>query len=347
MNGCQPLLRYARPRLLMNYVAGRCFYRAAPIWLDFRLTNRCNHRCRYCDIPNDPAIDMTTEEVKAVIDKTKHVCSWVLLTGGECLLRQDIGEIVSYVKKTTDLILVLNTNMFLLRQAFERIRAADIIFFSIDGRAKTHDAQRHPGSYARVIDALEQLTTVPGRRPSLLSLSVLHKQTEIQDLDHVLQLSERYGFGPNFQLIRHYDCSRDSRSLDALDAHGTALLDYLLAQKRAGRFMTNTTRGLRVLKDVASGVNTLPCYSGRLFCYVTNTGAVALCFSRPHHPRYLSLRDPDVSFEAALARLAQIRPTKERCAGCTCTTPIELAAFALDPRTIGEVLGSFAPRQPA
>ncbi len=284
MSALQPLLHYATPRLLKNYVAGRCFYRAAPIWLDFRLTNKCNHRCAYCDIPNDSAPDMTTAEVKAVIDKTKHVCNWVLLTGGECLLRKDIGEIVDYVKDTTDLVLVLNTNMFLLREAFERVRRADVIFFSIDGRPKTHDAHRHEGSYARVVDALELLSDLPGRRPSLLSLTVLHKQTRIEDLEHVLRLSERYGFGPNFQLIRHYPFSRNSRSLDAHDAHGLALLDYLLEQKRAGRFMTNTSRGLRVLQDVASGLNTLPCYSGRLFC-TRRTPVRSRCASRDRTTR--------------------------------------------------------------
>jgi MoaA/NifB/PqqE/SkfB family radical SAM enzyme len=347
MIALRPLARYATPRLLRNYLSGRLLYRPAPIWLDFRLTNRCNHRCVYCDIPNDRAPDLTTAEVKAVIDKTRHVCNWVLLTGGECLLREDIGEIVDYVKTTTDLVLVLNTNMFLLREAFERVRRADVIFFSIDGRPETHDAYRHQGSHARIVDALELLARGQGARPSLLSLTVLHKHTQIEDLEHVLRLSERYGFGPNFLLIRHYPFSRNSRALDAHDAHGISLLDYLLEQKRAGRFMTNTSRGLRVLREVATGVNALPCYSGRLFCYVTNTGSVALCFSRPQDPRYLCLRDPEVSFESALARLAQIRPTKERCAGCTCTTPIELAAFSLDPRTIREVLSTFTPRRPA
>jgi MoaA/NifB/PqqE/SkfB family radical SAM enzyme len=332
---------YPTPRMVRNYVLGRYFFRPAPLWLDFRVTTRCNHNCVYCGIPSQPVEDMTTQEVKAVIDKTKHVVNWVLLTGGECLLRPDIGEIVDYLKTTTDLKVTVNTNMSVLPDAYEKISRTDHIFFSIDGREQTHDTYRRQGSHAKVVEALDFLAR-RGTRSRLLSLTVLHRGTQIADLDHVLRLAEQYSFGPNFQLIRHYSASKRSREIDALNAHGQELLDYLIEQKRKGRFMTNTTKNLKILKDIAAGVNDVPCYSGRLFCYVTSEGRVALCFSRPSDDRYLSLKDEDVSFERALERLTEIRPGRQRCPGCTCTTPIELATFSFtDPRMVWETIGTF------
>jgi len=331
---------YPTWRMLKNYVLGRYFFKPAPLWLDFRVTRRCNHHCAYCSIPNRAANEMTTAEVTTVIDKTKHVANWVLLTGGECLLRTDIGEIVDHIKTTTDMKVTVNTNMLLLQETFEKIQHADFLFFSIDGREETHDAYRCNGSYAKVIAGLEFLRHSRLRRRGLLSLTVLHKGTQKSDLEHVLQLSDRYSFGANFQLIRHYSASGRSREIDSHNAHGLRLLDYLLEQKSRGRFITNTTRNLEILKDIARGINTIPCHSGRLFCFITSEGKVALCFSRPDHDRYLNLRDPGVTFEMALQRLAEIRPDRQRCPGCTCTTPIELATFSIfDFQMIRETIG--------
>jgi MoaA/NifB/PqqE/SkfB family radical SAM enzyme len=285
---------------------------------------------------------MTTADVQTLIDKTKHIANWVLITGGECLLRTDIGEIVDYVKTTTDMKVTVNTNMFLLKETFEKIRHTDFLFFSIDGREETHDAYRHRGSYAKVIEGLEFLKHSPNTLRGLLSLTVLHKGTQISDLEHVLQLSDQYSFGANFQLVRHYSASGRSREIDSHNAHGLHLLDYLLEQKSRARFITNTTRNLKILRDIARGINIIPCYSGRLFCFITSEGKVALCFSRPDNDRYLNLRDKGVTFEMALQRLTEIRPDRQRCPGCTCTTPIELATFSvLDFQMIYETLRTF------
>ena len=333
---------YPTLKMLRNYVRARYFFKPAPLWLDFRVTNKCNHHCAYCSIPDHTADEMTTGEVKTVIDKTKHIANWVLITGGECLLRKDIGEIVDYIKTTTDMRVTVNTNMFLLQETFEKIRGTDFLFFSIDGREETHDAYRCKGSYSKVIAGLEFLKHSRSTIRGLLSLTVLHKGTQKSDLEHVLQLSDQYSFGANFQLIRHYSASGHSQEIDSHNEHGLDLLDYLMEQKSKGRFITNTTRNLKILKDISRGINIIPCYSGRLFCYITSEGKVALCFSRPDHDQYLNLRDKNVTFEMALQRLTEIRPGRQRCPGCTCTTPIELATFSfLDLRMISETLRTF------
>jgi MoaA/NifB/PqqE/SkfB family radical SAM enzyme len=328
-----------KPRIVKNYIKARYFYKPAPMWLDFRTTNRCNHRCDYCNIPNEKANEMTTDEVKTIIDKTKHVANWVLVTGGECLLRDDIGEIVDYIKKTTDMTVVVNTNMFLLKEKFEQVKNTDAFFFSLDGLEATHDKHRLKGSYKKVIEALEFLQ---GKKYTLLSLAVLHKDTTIGDLEHILQLSEKYSFNSSFQLIRHYQLSKDSKKIDSHNQHGVELMNYLIEQKKKGRPMSNTTKNLEMERDIAMGINKIKCYSGRMFCYITSEGKIALCFSRPNDDRYLNLKDKGVTFEMALKRLEEIRPGKKRCAGCTCTTPIEMATFSfLDPKTMIELYRSF------
>lgn len=333
---------YPGLKMLGNYIRARYFFKPAPIWLDFRVTNHCNHHCAYCSIPSQPAKELNTEQIKTIINKTKHITNWVLITGGECLLRPDIGDIIDYIKTSTNMKITVNTNMFLLPETFTKIKNTDYLFFSIDGREATHDTYRCKHAYARVIESLEFLKHYPHDLRGLLSLTVLHKNTQISDLEHVLYLSDKYGFGANFQLIRHYSSSGRSLEMDAHNAHGIELLDYLLEQKKKGLYITNTTKNLNILKDIAVGINTIPCYSGRLFCYITSEGKVALCFSRPEDERYLNLCEGDVTFQMALNRLTEIKPTRQRCPGCTCTTPIELATFSLcDFQMIAETIKTF------
>lgn len=68
------------------------------------LTYQCNHRCFFCSCPWEYVSkykdkELTTEEWKKVIDTlVEHGVSQVTITGGEPLLRQDLQELIRYIK---------------------------------------------------------------------------------------------------------------------------------------------------------------------------------------------------------------------------------------------------------
>jgi len=77
-----------------------------PVDGSIELTFRCNFRCAhcYCNLPlNDQDAvkkELKTEEVLHVFDQIAEAgCLWLLLTGGEPLLRKDFLEIYTYAKK--------------------------------------------------------------------------------------------------------------------------------------------------------------------------------------------------------------------------------------------------------
>ncbi|MBU4491985.1 MAG: radical SAM protein [Euryarchaeota archaeon] len=98
-------------RLHNNAVAKRI-----PIGGSLELTFRCNLRCAhcYCNLPaNDQdAIDkeLSTEEAFNIFGQIAEAgCLWLLITGGEPLLRKDFLEIYTYAKKK-GFIITLFTN---------------------------------------------------------------------------------------------------------------------------------------------------------------------------------------------------------------------------------------------
>ena len=94
--------------------------RRTPLGGTLELTRRCNNRCRHCynNLPAaDPAAlasEMGTAEVCRLLDELASAgCVWLLLTGGEILLRPDFLEIYDRAKEKGFLV-TLFTNATLL-----------------------------------------------------------------------------------------------------------------------------------------------------------------------------------------------------------------------------------------
>ncbi len=135
--------------------------------VSWNLTQRCNLECAHCYMSAfagaDTAGELTTAECRRVIDEIAQVNPnvFLILTGGEPLLRRDLWEIAAYAaeKRFTT---VLGTNGVLLREreaALMRkhgVLGASISLDSTD--AARHDAFRHlPGAWRGAVRATRTL----------------------------------------------------------------------------------------------------------------------------------------------------------------------------------------------
>jgi radical SAM protein with 4Fe4S-binding SPASM domain len=136
--------------------------------VSWNLTQRCNLECAHCYMSAHAGADtrgeLSTDECRRVIDDIARVNPnvFLILTGGEPLLRRDIWDVAGYASGkgfTT----VLGTNGVLLREREAKLMrergvlGASISLDSTD-RAK-HDAFRHlPGSWDGAVRATRVLT---------------------------------------------------------------------------------------------------------------------------------------------------------------------------------------------
>jgi radical SAM protein with 4Fe4S-binding SPASM domain len=141
------------------------YYRAYSI--SWNLTQRCNLLCAHCYMSAfsgaDPSRELTTEECRRVIDEIAQVNPnvFLILTGGEPLLRKDLFDIAGYAAEK-EFTVVLGTNGILLREMQARlmrqhgIQGASISLDSAD--PAKHDTFRHlPGAYQGAIRATQAL----------------------------------------------------------------------------------------------------------------------------------------------------------------------------------------------
>ncbi len=181
-----------------------------PLDVGLDLTYRCNNRCVhcYCSLPesDEEAIgkELTTAEIKKTLDKLAAMGSlWLLISGGEPLLRPDFEEIYLHAKKKGFLI-TLFTNGTLIDDRIIGILSARPPFaveISIYGatRGTYEKVARVEGSYNRCMDGIEKILHARIVL-KLKTMALTTNQHEIEDMDRMArQLGCEFRFDPIIQ----------------------------------------------------------------------------------------------------------------------------------------------------
>jgi radical SAM protein with 4Fe4S-binding SPASM domain len=139
-----------------------------PLAGTIELTRRCNNRCRHCynNLPaNDSkalASELSTDEIKRILGETAEAgCVWLLLTGGEILLRPDFLDLYNYARRS-GLLVTLFTNGTLvtprLADALAQSRPFSIEITLYGCIAETYErVSGVPGSFRRCMEGIRLL----------------------------------------------------------------------------------------------------------------------------------------------------------------------------------------------
>ena len=80
--------------------------KSSPVQLTLFVTSRCNIRCKMCfywePVENKSTQEITLEEVEK-ISKSMPDFFWLLLSGGEAFVREDLAEIVETFYKNNNI----------------------------------------------------------------------------------------------------------------------------------------------------------------------------------------------------------------------------------------------------
>ena len=133
-----------------------------PLSVQLDLTYRCNERCVHCYLDHDDHGEMTTAEIKNLLDQMADAGVFYLtISGGEILMRRDFFEILEHARLRTFCI-KLKTNGVLIREKeAARLRELGVESVQISiysHRPEVHDAiTKMPGSLRQSIEAVRFL----------------------------------------------------------------------------------------------------------------------------------------------------------------------------------------------
>ena len=169
-----------------------------PPFLIASITSKCNlhcagcySRCNHATVDAEPVRQLTSEEWLRIFDEADELgISFILLAGGEPMLRRDIIEAAG--KKSGILFPIFTNGTFMDEKYFDLMdRCRNLIpIMSIEGEREITDQRRGKGIYDRLIANMDELH----RRGLIFGASITVTTQNVQEVtsDNFLQkLSDR------------------------------------------------------------------------------------------------------------------------------------------------------------
>ena len=243
-----------------------------PVAVRWNLLHRCPSRCAYCNLWRTPAEEMTFEEIRPLLGQLARLgTTQISFSGGEPLLREDIGEIVEETARV-GISPTMNSSGFGLKKRLASLGRLDQLKISLDGPEEIHDQVRNrPGAFKTALEAAE-LGSENLRR---ISFATTITRYNVHNLDFMLRMAERFATTTAFQPLKTlYRGVRDEEQpVPAADDYRRAV-DLLITEKRRGnRHIRNSMAELERMRHWPD-YPPLTCGAGRIFVMIDPDGTL-------------------------------------------------------------------------
>lgn len=252
-------------RLLKKYM---------PLTVSWMITRRCNQHCLYCGISNVAKEELATKTIFAVIDElTSFGTERISFTGGEPLLRDDLGYIIDYARNK-GVLSVVNTNGKLMKKLVHKISNVSRVTLSLDGPKQIHNKLRQDESYHEVIDAIklcksENITVV---------LTTVLSKYNLDYVDFIFNIANNFGIKVIFQPASLCTLGENEKNPVAPDLEKYRMvIKALINRKNAGdQRIYNSLAGLHHLYHWPEYTR-ISCWAGKLHCTIDCNGDIYPC----------------------------------------------------------------------
>jgi AdoMet-dependent heme synthase len=308
---------------LMQEVGDRALRLGVPLSVQLDLTYRCNEQCVHCYLDHDDHGEMTTAEIKRLLEEMAEAGVFILtLSGGEIFLRKDFFEILEHARSLTFCV-KLKTNAVLIREAqAARLRELGVESIQISiysYRPEVHDAiTKLPGSLRRSINAIRFLKS---QGLKVVIANVLMTEN-MQDYHGVRALADELGTGYTLDptITPMMDGDRSILDLNAGESALRSLFRDETVVGNADQFCAPP----RAPDEDSMGA--LPCSAGHSACYVSPYGEFYPCVQFPlscgnvRQQRFIDIwRDSEQLKEVRSIRLRDLSSCSQCAHGSSCT----------------------------
>ena len=291
-----------------------------PYHVQWLLTRKCNYRCRGCNVWREQDTkELSTDEVRRGLKVLKELgVIDIVFSGGDPLLREDIGEILEYASRY--FVTTIYDNGSMAEKKIDELRHADFVAISLD----TLDARKN--DYAKGVKGSWRMATQ--------AIETLHKEginVSVSPTISQLNLNEIVGFSryfaekeiPVWYCLYSYDSQVDGGQLFRIGkkqseyeiSDGQAMVnvcDAIIEMKKEYSNILITNKLLKAIKNLyMHGERTWKCRALRNFFMIDHMGRVAGC-----HLRQPVASVFDLPKEWNSAKFNALRKTCSECTQC-------------------------------
>lgn len=313
------------------------------------LTNRCNLDCVYCfgDYHRRKGKDLITEQWVKIIDELiKSGTRYIILQGGEPLIRKDLGYLIGYIKRQK-ILCSLVTNGTLVRERIDEIkelRYLDFVCVSLDGSEESNDLNRGRGSFKKIIEGVKLIKKIG--LPVRINATLTRNNTDA--IEYLLPLSRELGFMLDVCFLYSSVFGKSTKDLALDDSKMLNILKTLIKNKSEGYpvFFSDSTLEYALrwpvsykktyLKDeeIPKGFKPIKCYWGDSICVLDADGMLYPCV--PINEEFSPLNVLEVGFQKAWDNLKN-----KNCRTCYHLSNNEYSQFfSLNPSAWADLIKS-------
>ncbi len=308
---------------LMAEMAAKALKLNVPLSVQLDLTYRCNERCVHCYLDHDDHGEMTTAEIKDLLDQMADAGVFYLtISGGEILMRRDFFEILEHARLRTFCV-KLKTNGVLIREKeAQRLRqlgveAVQISIYS--HRPEVHDAvTKMPGSLRQSLDAVRFLRK-QGLTVTMANVLMIQNAEDYRGVRALAaELGAKFTIDPTITPMMDGD-----RSILNLNVDQAALREVFRNKDLIGNVEEFCAPPRGVDEEA---LDMLPCSAGHTACYVSPYGDVYPCVQFPlptgnvRRTKFLEIWRDSPQFKEIRSITLRDMPSCSQCAhGATCT----------------------------
>ena len=294
-----------------------------PLSVQLDLTYRCNERCIHCYLDHDDHGEMTTTEIKILLDQMADAGVFYLtISGGEIMMRRDFFEILEHARARTFCV-KLKTNGVLIREKeAKRLRALGVESVQISiysHRPEVHDAiTKMPGSLRQSIEAV-RLLRKQGVRVNMANVLMVQNAQDYPGVRALAaELDAKFTMDPTVTPMMDGD-----RSILKLNVDHAALREVFRDQ----RLVENVEEFCAPPRSVdEEALDMLPCSAGHTACYVSPYGDVYPCVQFPlpsgnvRHMKFVDIWRDSPQLKEVRSITLRDMPSCSQCShGATCT----------------------------
>lgn len=331
-----PDLQHTLRRLATRAVVRRIHGTGRPLVVAHFVTNRCNCSCRSCLWKHNDWNDVPLDDLKRFYTEARaEGFMAVAISGGEPLLRKDLGELVRFLKQDLGMAIVLfTTGWFVKARMDEVLPHIDLLMLSIDSaRRERHDAIRGlPGLFDRLMEAIDLVAKRYPRLP--VRLNACLQQGIAEEIDELLALTRQKNRRISFDVITDHRNGADGTSFTAtsMGLPPDELRDVcrkLLDHKRQGAPIVNSERYFQYFIDGRPGYR---CHFPKYAMSVDGRGFVEDCLDldRP----IANIRETPLHEIMELPRFKRLRRDAESCSSCSSPTMVDFSNVWRNPLSL-------------
>jgi len=255
---------------LYHNIKSRLLKKQQPLLAGFKITYRCNLRCRSCPFWKMESPPLTYHKAIEVLDNLYRTgVRLLILEGGEPFLWRDghytLEDLVAYAQKHFFATGITTNGMLPI------VSSADTVWVSFDGLKETHNANRDK-SFDRIIANIENSS-----HPNLLA-NITINRLNYGDIENLVRFLASRVKGITIQFYYPFP---NSENFWLPLPHRIDVLDQLILLKKQGLPVLNSVATLEALKR-----NTWRCHSnliasaepdGRISigCYLKNRAQIS------------------------------------------------------------------------